>query len=158
MGTFKAPTKAEFRESEAWGMLTAIDLHGCSPKIIRDGKAIENFTHKLCKKIKVNMFGPTQVVHFGADPRVQGYSMTQLIETSLVSAHFAEETNSVYLDVFSCKFYHAKDVVAFANKFFRGTHFNAYSVLRGTRANLPKVFQKKMSKRHVILEENSAKK
>ena len=31
--------------------------------------------------------------------------MVQLIETSLISGHFANDTNSAYLDIFSCKGY-----------------------------------------------------
>ena len=64
-------------------------------------------------------FGETQVVHFGEDDRVAGYSMTQLIETSLVSAHFANLTNTTYLDVFSCKLYDPQIVADFAKKFFK---------------------------------------
>jgi len=31
--------------------------------------------------------------------------MIQLIETSLISGHFANLTNSAYIDIFSCKGY-----------------------------------------------------
>ena len=66
-------------------------------------------------------FGETLVVHFGEDERVAGYSMVQLIETSLISAHFANLTNAVYLDVFSCKTYDPEAVAAFARTFFGGS-------------------------------------
>jgi hypothetical protein len=58
-------------------------------------------------------YGKTQVVHFGEDERVAGFSMTQLIETSLISAHFANQSNTTYLDVFSCKAYDRKTVADF---------------------------------------------
>ena len=48
--------------------------------------------------------------------------MTQLIETSLISAHFANQTNTTYLDVFSCKPYDPEVVREFAEKFFGGSH------------------------------------
>jgi len=67
-------------------------------------------------------FGETQVVHFGEDEKVAGFSMVQLIETSLISAHFANLTNTVYLDVFSCKMYDPAAAAAFAQKFFGGSH------------------------------------
>jgi hypothetical protein len=60
-------------------------------------------------------------VHFGEEERVAGFSMVQLIETSLISAHFANLTNTVYLDVFSCKPYDLKVVEQFAQSFFGGT-------------------------------------
>ena len=33
----------------------------------------------------------------------KGYTLVQLLETSNITAHFVEETNDMYLDVFSCK-------------------------------------------------------
>ena len=46
--------------------------------------------------------------------------MVQLIETSLISAHFANHTNTTYLDVFSCKPYDPDIVAEFATTFFGG--------------------------------------
>ncbi len=69
-------------------------------------------------------FGTTQVVYFGEDPRVAGYSMTQLIETSLISGHFANLTNTAYLDIFSCKKYDPEQVAEFAKKYFEAAHYN----------------------------------
>jgi S-adenosylmethionine decarboxylase len=68
----------------------------------------------------MNRFGTTVVVNFGEDPRVSGFSMTQLIETSLISGHFANNTNAIYLDVFSCKAYPPYKTAEFARKFFEG--------------------------------------
>jgi len=48
--------------------------------------------------------------------------MVQLIETSLISAHFANKTNTVYLDVFSCKAYDPDVVKVFATRYFEGSH------------------------------------
>ena len=63
-------------------------------------------------------FGPTVVVNFGEDPRVSGYSMTQLIETSLISGHFANQSDAAYIDIFSCKAYPPYVAAAFAKEFF----------------------------------------
>jgi S-adenosylmethionine/arginine decarboxylase-like enzyme len=108
------------REINAWGIASAIDIYGCSPEKIRDADAIRNFVVELCELIEMKRFGETQVVHFGEDERVAGYSMVQLIETSLISAHFANQTNAVYLDVFSCKPYDPEVVEAFSREFFEG--------------------------------------
>ena len=75
-------------------------------------------------------FGEPQVVHFGEDERVAGYSMVQLIETSLISAHFANQTNATYLDVFSCKPYDPELVADFAQNFFGGTQRVVHANLR----------------------------
>lgn len=104
----------------AWGIAASIDIYDCDPGTIRDADAIRRFVAELCDLIGMKRFGETQVVHFGEDERVAGYSMTQLIETSLISAHFANQTDAAYLDVFSCKPYDADVVADFAQRFFGG--------------------------------------
>ncbi len=111
--------KRKFADSESWGISTTIDLHNCNPALIRDKDYISKFVVELCDFIKVKRFGEPQIVHFGKDPKVSGYSMTQLIETSLVSAHFVEKTNNVYIDIFSCKFYPPYAAACFCESFFR---------------------------------------
>ena len=105
-----------------WGMASAIDIYNCDPVKIRDEELIRRFVAELCELIEMKRFGETQVVHFGEDERVAGFSMVQLIETSLISAHFANLTNAVYLDVFSCKPYDPEVVKAFAQNYFNGSH------------------------------------
>ncbi len=114
--------KAEAARKAAWGIAASIDIYNCNPATIRDAAAIRRFVVELCDLIEMKRFGETQVVHFGEDERVAGYSMVQLIETSLISAHFANQTNAVYLDVFSCKPYDPFLAEKFALKFFGGTH------------------------------------
>ena len=105
---------------KSWGISASIDIYKCSPEKIRDAESIRQFVVELCDLIQMKRFGETQIVHFGEDERVAGFSMVQLIETSLISAHFANKTNTVYLDVFSCKTYDPELVRTFAQKFFEG--------------------------------------
>lgn len=104
--------------NDYWGIETSLDLYECNPETIRDADKIKQFVIELCDLIKMKRFGETTVVHFGEEERVAGFSMTQLIETSLISAHFANATNAVYLNVFSCKDYDPTLVRDFAVKFF----------------------------------------
>jgi S-adenosylmethionine/arginine decarboxylase-like enzyme len=101
-----------------WGLASSFDLYECDPATIRDADKIRQFVVELCDLIQMRRFGETQVIHFGEDERVAGFSMVQLIETSLISAHFANLTNAVYLDVFSCKLYDPQTVQDFAMEFF----------------------------------------
>jgi S-adenosylmethionine/arginine decarboxylase-like enzyme len=55
-------------------------------------------------------FGEPQIVMFGSGNK-KGYTLVQLIETSNITAHFVEETDDLYLDVFSCKEFEEKDVI-----------------------------------------------
>lgn len=114
----------------AWGVAASIDIYNCDPKAIRSEKKIRQFVLQLCELIGMRRFGETLVVHFGEEERVAGFSMVQLIETSLISAHFANMTNTVYLDVFSCKPYDPDTVVEFARKFFAGSHCITHVNLR----------------------------
>jgi len=98
--------------------------------LIRSADKIKEYVTSLCEKIEMKRYGETVVVHFGQDPRVSGFSMTQLIETSLISGHFANESNSVYIDVFSCKFYHPWQVAEFTKAFFNSEDYSIHIVLR----------------------------
>ncbi len=113
-----------YKENSAWGMSSAIDLHDCDSVLIRDAQKIKDFVVELCDLIDMKRFGECQVVNFGEDEEVAGYSMTQLIETSLISGHFANKTNRVFLDVFSCKPYSPKTVAEFAKDFFKAKDYN----------------------------------
>src|SRR5258708_3926130 len=112
------PIQREYEAANAWGLLSSIDLHLCNPETIRDAEKIKQFVYELCERIGMKRFGDCVVVNFGEDERVAGFSMTQLIETSLISAHFANHDNTTYLDIFSCKYYNPKLEAEFATQIF----------------------------------------
>jgi S-adenosylmethionine decarboxylase len=122
--------RRDYTEQDAWGLLSSIDLHGCNGDTIRDADAIKRFVVELCERIGMKRFGECQVVNFGEDEKVAGFSMTQLIETSLISGHFANLTNTVYLDVFSCKYYNPHTVGEFAKEFFGAKDYELNYTLR----------------------------
>jgi len=62
-------------------------------------------------------YGEPQVIHFGSGDKA-GFTLVQLIETSNISAHFCEETNDMYLDVFSCKPFDSKVVEDTVTEYF----------------------------------------
>ncbi len=111
-------------------MLTSIDLHGCNPDTIRDAYKIQQFVVELCEHIKMKRFGECTVVNFGEDEKVAGFSMVQLVETSCISAHFSNQTNTTYLDIFSCKYYNPYDAADFTKEFFSGSDYTLTYLLR----------------------------
>jgi len=113
-----------------WGIASSFDIYDCDPETIRNADKIRQFVVELCELIDMKRFGETHVVHFGEDERVAGFSMVQLIETSLISAHFANQSNTTYLDVFSCKPYDPEVVEEFARRFFKGSHCISHVKLR----------------------------
>lgn len=130
IGIVESKIKKEFYEKNAWGLLTSIDLSECNPELIRDAKKIREYIIMLCELIDMKRFGEAQVVHFGGNERIAGYSMTQLIETSLISGHFSNSTNSAYIDIFSCKFYEPEVAVEFTKNFFEAKNLKMKYQLR----------------------------
>jgi S-adenosylmethionine/arginine decarboxylase-like enzyme len=122
--------KNELMKEDDWGLSSCIDLHDCDLALIQDADAIKRFVAELCDLIKMRRYGETQVVRFGDDPKVTGFSMTQLIETSLISAHFADASRAVYLDVFSCAPYDPVKAAEFAKSFFKANNYTLNTVRR----------------------------
>jgi S-adenosylmethionine decarboxylase len=116
--------------TEYWGISSSIDLYECDLGLMQNAEAIREFVRILCDRIKMRRYGETQVIFFGDDPRVTGFSMTQLIETSLISAHFADASCAIYLDVFSCASYEPEDVAEFAKEYFKAARYNINVVYR----------------------------
>lgn len=127
---------ALFAQCRPWGILTSVDVLSCDPNKIRSRQEIEVYVYALCHLIEMKRFGECQIVHFGEDERVAGYSMTQLIETSLISGHFANASNSAYIDVFSCKYYDPQTVASFTAEFFGSTDYDYNVALRGKQEPL----------------------
>lgn len=122
----QAPALNGIEAPTCWGVSTSIDLYNCDLALMQDAEAIREFVKILCDRIQMRRYGETQVVFFGDDPRVQGFSMTQLIETSLISAHFADASKAIYLDVFSCAPYDSEDAARFAMEYFKADNYNLH--------------------------------
>lgn len=105
--------------NEPWGYHTIIDLKECEPELIRDSENIRWYVSILCDLLEMKAYGEPIIVHFGEDKRVAGYSLVQLIETSCISGHFANESNSAYIDIFSCKKYNVREAVRFTGMMFK---------------------------------------
>lgn len=88
---------------EPWGWHLVLNLYDCSLEQIQSAEVIRQFVIELCDVIEMRRFGEPTIINFGEDPRVSGYSLVQLIETSNICAHFADQSRAVYLDIFSCK-------------------------------------------------------
>jgi len=120
----------KFKKEKTWGLCTSVDLRDCNPQTIRDPEKIREFIIELCDLIDMKRFGEPTIVHFGPNERVAGYSMTQFIETSLVSGHFANETNTAYLDIFSCKEYPPELTAEFCRRFFGARSMSHTAIFR----------------------------
>lgn len=93
---------------------------------------IRGFTKKLVKDIDMVAYGEPQVVMFGTGNK-KGYTLVQLIETSNICAHFVEETNDMYLDVFSCKTFEKSTVEKVVQDFFKPEKIETRLITRDAR-------------------------
>ena len=122
--------KNAYESKKYWGLLTSVDLKNCDSDLIRSKETIADYVIKLCDLIQMKRFMEPQIVNFGEDESVAGYSLTQLIETSLVSGHFVNVDNSAYIDVFSCKLYNPHNVSEFTKEFFKAESFTMSILFR----------------------------
>ena len=90
---------------------------------------IGNFTKDLVKRIDMVAYGDPQIVMFGTGNK-KGYTLVQLIETSNIAAHFVEENNTMYLDVFSCKDFDPSVVKEVVREYFDAQKFSSRVFLR----------------------------
>ena len=109
------------RKKHSWGYHLIIDAAGCHPEAIRSKSIIKEFVQALVKQIHMVAFGPPRIVKFGSG-KTQGYTLVQLIQTSNITAHFAEDTNDIYFDLFSCKTFDPAIVTHLFNLYFEPRH------------------------------------
>jgi S-adenosylmethionine/arginine decarboxylase-like enzyme len=112
-----AQTRKARKTRSRWGYHLIIDARDCDLNAIRSKETIRAFVKELVKAIDMVAFGQPQIVMFGTGNK-KGYTLVQLIETSNITAHFVEEFNDVYLDVFSCKAFKPADALAVFRKYF----------------------------------------
>jgi S-adenosylmethionine/arginine decarboxylase-like enzyme len=106
-------------DKRAWGLSCAFDFNGANKQKISDPSIVRKFIKELCDEINMKMYGETWIEKFAShDIKLFGITVLQAIETSSITAHFAENIGEIYLDVFSCAEYDPNKVLEFTIKFF----------------------------------------
>lgn len=121
---------ARYKEESPWGLSMSLDLYDCDLALMKDENKIREFVKTLIKRLDMKAFRDTLVVHFGDEPRVEGFSMFQLIETSGIAGHFANHSKAIYLDIFSCKSFRPHDAAAFCKSFFKAKEMHVQYAFR----------------------------
>jgi len=107
------------RTYRPWGMLAAIDLHGCNVAPLADPDTIRVFVPAVIEAVGMRAHGPLLIDRFG-DGDLEGWSAMQFIETSSVTVHADEASGRCFVDVFSCKPFDAERAAAVAVEHFGG--------------------------------------
>ncbi len=113
-----------------FGWELVLDIKNCNERI-KDKESLRSFITKLCKNIDMVAYGKPLIEHFGHKSDVtSGYSIAQLIETSLISSHFSEKYKTAHINVFSCKPFNFKKASSFCSNFFGGEIINKEMIER----------------------------
>jgi S-adenosylmethionine/arginine decarboxylase-like enzyme len=112
-----------------WGYHLILNGRNCIPSSIRSAQHIGVFTSTLVNQIDMVAYGKPEIVMFGTGNK-KGFTLVQLIETSNICAHFVEETDDIYLDVFSCKPFDEKVVKKVVDNFFSPATMDTKLILR----------------------------
>jgi S-adenosylmethionine/arginine decarboxylase-like enzyme len=123
-------THYDYQEHYAWGLHTTIDLEGCDYTSITNAEYLHDCFVELCEKIEMKRFGEPMIVHFGDCPAVAGFTGIQLIETSDITCHLANESLKGYFDIFSCKWYNPFDVADFLKNWFKASGYRITIIQR----------------------------
>jgi S-adenosylmethionine/arginine decarboxylase-like enzyme len=107
------------RATVPWGMLAAIDLHGCDRARLADPDTIRRFVRAVIEAIGMRAHGPLAIERFG-DAELEGWSAMQFIETSSITVHADEVYCRCFVDVFSCRRFDPDRAAAIAARHFGG--------------------------------------
>jgi S-adenosylmethionine/arginine decarboxylase-like enzyme len=103
-----------------WGLLAAIDLHGCERGPLADPDTIRRCVTIVIDVIGMRAHGPLRIERFG-DGDLEGWSAMQFIETSSITVHADEVGGRCFVDVFSCRPFDPGVAAAVAVEHFGGT-------------------------------------
>ena len=118
--------------TKPWGQHLILDLSGCSRHHLTDAEHLRAWIADLVTTIGMKAFGAPVLDHFGHDSHdAAGFTLMQLIETSNICAHFAENLGQVYVDIFSCKSFNALDAEILCRDYFHPTIVVATHLDRG---------------------------
>ena len=112
-------------KNTTWGWHLSFDAWNCDPDKMNSAQNIENFTNELVKRIDMVAFGYPDINWFGSGDK-EGYTLSQLIETSNICCHFDPTNKAAYFDVFSCKPYDSVLVIDTFKEFFGGDCHNIH--------------------------------
>ncbi len=112
-----------------FGLSLHMNLFGCNHEKICDIEYIKAWMIDLCNYIDMKRHGDMIAERFGTEPHLYGYSVMQLIETSCITAHFSEETDCCYIDVFSCKLFNGPKTAKYCAEYFNA-HAYTYKLFK----------------------------
>ena len=125
----------------AYGKELIIDLYGCNVELFTR-ETIEKFMKELCFFINMERAD----LHFwdyegvpdeeiDTEPHLRGTSAVQFITTSDIVVHTLELVGECYINVFTCKDFHAYNTADFIQNFFQARRRCDRTIDRGVSSH-----------------------
>ncbi len=118
--------------TKAWGQHLILDISGCPKNLLADKNNILAWNKEIVNAIDMVAYGNPIVEHFATHSHdAAGYTLLQMIETSNIAAHFAENIGQVYIDIFSCKSFNVDTAIEVCKKYFQPQQIIKSNMQRG---------------------------
>lgn len=115
-----------------WGQHLILDFKGCPKEMLTDKDHILSWVDELIIAIEMKAYGDPIIKHFATHSNeAAGYTLMQMIETSNICAHFAENIGEVYIDIFSCKEFNNDIAMEVCEKYFQPSDIKSTIINRG---------------------------
>lgn len=116
---------------EYWGYQLILDCGGGDQLLMSNRDNVEKWIRKLVKDIDMTPVGDPKIEYTASEfPDKAGFTVIQIIVTSSIVAHFVDELEQIYLDVFSCKKFDTKIIKDSIESSFRCTKMREYYLTR----------------------------
>jgi len=109
-------------EKVLWGWHLSVNASGCNLERMQDRETLNAFIKRLVVDIDMIAFGEPDIVWFGNGNK-SGFTLSQLISTSNICAHFSDDLCAIFLDVFSCKEFDQQTVLNLVSEYFGAQSF-----------------------------------
>ncbi len=124
-------TNIRSENSKTFGQELVLNLYGCNLKKISTKEEILRYVNELCEFIDMEKYGQPFIERFAEHSEITaGFSVAQMITTSLISGHFSDYLKSAYINIFSCKNFDAEKTIEFTKNFFEATEVNVQILQR----------------------------
>ncbi|MGR8949270.1 MAG: S-adenosylmethionine decarboxylase family protein [Gammaproteobacteria bacterium] len=116
----------------AWGYHLILDFAGCPRERLVSKDNLQRWISELIDAIDMKAYGEPVIEHFATHSHdAAGFTLLQMIETSNICAHFAENLGQVYIDIFSCKAFDNEIAAEVCAKYFEPSHIERQALTRG---------------------------
>jgi S-adenosylmethionine/arginine decarboxylase-like enzyme len=112
-------------KKDRYGIELVLDMHKCDISTFTKEHLARYFV-EICELIEMKRHGEPVFWYDDSDkPHLRGISAMQFVETSNIVVHALEILETVFVNIFSCKDFNAKEAEEFTKRFFRAHEVNA---------------------------------